>query len=49
MSTTADLTNHIAENGDSVNPPAIAILGTLAWCAVVVVPGWLQFLRGDLK
>jgi len=32
-----------------VNGLAIALIGVLAWCAVVVAPGWLRFLRSDLK
>jgi hypothetical protein len=27
----------------------VAILGTVIWCLILVVPAWLRFLRGDLK
>ena len=44
-----DLTNSISGTGDTQNGLAVAILGVLAWCVVIVAPGWLRFLRGDLK
>ena len=28
---------------------AAAIVGVLVWCLVIVVPGWVHFVRGDLK
>jgi ABC-2 type transport system permease protein len=44
-----DLSNNITGIGETVNGLAIALLGVLAWCAIVLAPGWLRFLRGDLK
>jgi ABC-2 type transport system permease protein len=44
-----DLSNNITGYGETINGLSISLLGTLAWCAVIVVPGWLRFLRGDLK
>ena len=35
--------------GDATNGLLIAILGTAAWCPVVLAGGWLRFARGDLK
>lgn len=46
---TQDLSNDITGVGATQNGLAVALIGTLAWCAVIVVPGWLRFLRGDLK
>lgn len=46
---THDLTNGIGGLGETKNSLAVAILGTLVWCAIVVVPGWIRFLRADLK
>jgi ABC-2 type transport system permease protein len=44
-----DLSNSITGVGETVNGLAVALLGVLAWNAVVLAPGWLRFLRGDLK
>ena len=44
-----DLSNGITGTGETVNGLAVAIIGVLAWCLLIVVPGWLRFLRGDLK
>ena len=44
-----DLSNDITGVGETVNGLAVALVGVLAWCAVVLAPGWLRFLRGDLK
>jgi ABC-2 type transport system permease protein len=44
-----DLSNGITGIGETQNGLGIAIVGVLAWCAVIIVPGWIRFLRGDLK
>ena len=46
---THDMTNGIGGLGDTKNGLGVAILGTVIWCAIIVVPGWVRFLRGDLK
>jgi ABC-2 type transport system permease protein len=46
---TSDMTDRIGAFGDPRNGLGVAILGTLVWCLILVVPGWLRFLRGDLK
>jgi ABC-2 type transport system permease protein len=46
---TADMTNNIGGFGDRRNGLGVAILGTVIWCLILVVPGWMRFLRGDLK
>lgn len=46
---TADLTNNIGGTGETQNGLGLAIIGTAAWCALIVLPGWVRFLRGDLK
>jgi len=46
---THDLTSGLSGHGDVSNALAAAILGTLVWVVVVIVPGWLRFVRGDLK
>jgi ABC-2 type transport system permease protein len=46
---TADMTDNIGGFGDPRNGLGVAILGTVIWCLILVVPGWLRFLRGDLK
>jgi ABC-2 type transport system permease protein len=44
-----DLSNNLTGVGETVNALAIALLGVLAWCVIVVAPGWMRFLRSDLK
>ena len=44
-----DLSNGITGTGGTANGLAVALLGTVAWCVVIIVPGWLRFARGDLK
>lgn len=44
-----DLSNGITGDGATQNGLAVALVGVLAWCTVIVIPGWLRFLRGDLK
>lgn len=46
---THDLTNNIGGLGETENGLAVSILGTVAWCLVIVIPGWIRFLRADLK
>jgi ABC-2 type transport system permease protein len=46
---THDLTNGIGGLGETKNSLGVAILGTVVWCVIIVVPGWIRFLRGDLK
>jgi ABC-2 type transport system permease protein len=46
---TSDLTNRIGGIGEPHNGLGVAILGTIIWCLILVVPGWIRFLRGDLK
>jgi ABC-2 type transport system permease protein len=46
---TQDLSNGITGYGDTVNGLAAALLVTLAWCAVILAPGWIDYLRSDLK
>lgn len=44
-----DMTNGIGGLGETENSLAVAILGTIIWCLIVIVPGWYRFLRADLK
>lgn len=45
---THDLTGGLA--GDETQIGLVpALLGSVAWVAVVMIPGWLRFVRGDLK
>jgi hypothetical protein len=45
---THDLTGGLA--GDEVETGlGLALLGSLTWVVVVLIPGWLRFARGDLK
>lgn len=46
---TQDLTNGISGDGGTKNGLGVAVVGTLAWCVVLLVPGWVRFSRGDLK
>ncbi len=46
---TSDMTYNIGGFGSPHNGLGVAILGTIVWCLILVVPGWLRFLRGDLK
>ena len=46
---TGDLTSNIGGSGQTQNGLAVAIVGTVAWCALILAPGWVRFLRGDLK
>jgi ABC-2 type transport system permease protein len=45
----SDMVNHLGATGATQNGFAVALAGTIAWCAVIVVPGWIRFTRGDLK
>ncbi|WP_020107201.1 ABC transporter permease subunit [Nocardia sp. 348MFTsu5.1] len=44
-----DLSNHLTGNGATVHGWTLAAIGTLGWCLIVIVPGWIKFLRDDLK
>jgi ABC-2 type transport system permease protein len=46
---TSDMTNRIGGIGNPHNGLGVAIIGTVIWCLILVVPGWVRFLRGDLK
>ncbi len=46
---THDLTSGLSGQGDTANGLGAALLGTVVWVAIVMVPGWLRFTRGDLK
>jgi ABC-2 type transport system permease protein len=46
---TTDMTDQTGGVGNPYNGLGVAILGTIIWCLILVVPGWLRFLRGDLK
>jgi ABC-2 type transport system permease protein len=46
---THDLTFGLAGNNDVENNLAVAIVGTIAWVVVIVVPAWAAVPRGDLK
>lgn len=46
---THDMTNNIGGLGETDHGLAVAILGTIAWCLLIVAPGWTRFLRSDLK
>ena len=46
---THDLTNGIGGLGETEHGLGIAILGTVIWCLIFLIPGWIRFVRGDLK
>jgi ABC-2 type transport system permease protein len=46
---TSDMTDGIGGFGNPHNGLGVAIIGTVIWCLILVVPGWIRFLRGDLK
>ena len=46
---THDLTSGLSGQGDTANGLGAALFGTVVWVAMVMVPGWLRFTRGDLK
>ncbi len=46
---THDLTVGLSGHGDAKNGLAAAIIGTIIWVALILLPGWLRFVRGDLK
>jgi ABC-2 type transport system permease protein len=46
---TQDLSSGITGTGDTKNGLAVAIVGTVAWCVLLLTPGWVRFLRADLK
>jgi len=45
----ADLANGISGSGETQSGLAVALIGVIVWCAVIITPGWVRFLRGDLK
>jgi ABC-2 type transport system permease protein len=45
----SDLVAGIAGRGDTVHNFGIALLLVAAWTVVILVPGWLLFLRADQK
>ena len=47
-----DMTSRLAGEavpGADVHSLPVAVLGVLVWAVVLLVPGWLRFLRADLK
>jgi ABC-2 type transport system permease protein len=46
---TGDLSDGIAGTGDPAHGVGVAIAGTLVWVVLIVLPGWLAYLRADLK
>jgi ABC-type transport system involved in multi-copper enzyme maturation permease subunit len=45
---TSRLTGNVAPGADVHSLP-VAVLGVVVWALVLLVPGWLRFLRDDLK
>ncbi|MFN8216803.1 MAG: ABC transporter permease subunit [Solirubrobacterales bacterium] len=46
---TNDMTNSIGGLGDTHYGLGVALLGTIVWCLIIVVPGWIRFQHSDLK
>lgn len=46
---TTDLTSHLSGTGDTERGFAMSLLLTLAWMVVLMLPGCVQFAKGDLK
>ena len=46
---TQDLSNGITGTGETHNGLVVALLGSIAWCVLIVTPGWIRYLRSDLK
>jgi ABC-2 type transport system permease protein len=46
---THDLTSGLSGHGETANGLGAAIIGSIAWVAIVLGPGWVRFVRGDLK
>lgn len=44
-----DVQTEIAGDGTAEHGLVAALLVTIAWSAVILAPGWLRLLRGDLK
>ena len=46
-----DLDTHItgAAAADTQNGLVVSLVGVLVWVSVITVPGWIRFLRADLK
>lgn len=43
------LTAQLTRDGVPAHSTGVAVLGTLAWLALFLLPGWVRFVRGDLK
>ncbi len=46
---TQDLSNGITGSGGTHSGVVVALIGSIAWCALIIAPGWIRYLRGDLK
>jgi len=46
---TGDLQAKIAGDGTAEHALVASLLVTIAWAALILAPGWLRILRGDLK
>lgn len=44
-----DLTSGISGIGDTYYPIGGALLGVVVWLVILLLPGWVMFVRGDLK
>jgi ABC-2 type transport system permease protein len=45
----SDLVNAIADRGNTVHNAGVALLITVIWTIIIVIPGWVLFLRADQK
>jgi ABC-2 type transport system permease protein len=45
----SNLLSHLSGTGSTTQNSGLALVIMLAWTAVIVVPGWILFLRADLK
>jgi ABC-2 type transport system permease protein len=46
---TSRLAGEVVAGGPEVHSLPVALLGVVAWALVLLVPGWIRFLRSDLK
>jgi ABC-2 type transport system permease protein len=46
---TGDLTAHLSGDGATKHGAGVALLGAVIWLAIILTPGWISFVRGDLK
>jgi ABC-2 type transport system permease protein len=44
-----DPSNNITGVGETQNGLAVALVGTVLWCVVLIIPGWIRFTRSDLE